>query len=153
MKKLFSVIAILGFAGVAQAAGKGVGPAGCGLGNMLFGKDTQILAATTNGTSASQMFGITSGTSGCEDKKGMAKLDSFVEANKVALSNDVARGNGETVASVSRILGCQSAEAVSSTLKQNYQVIFPSADSSSADVSQSIREVLKSNNVTCNSLS
>lgn len=150
MKKLFSVITILGFAAVAQA--NKIGPAGCGLGNLAFGKDNQILAATTNGTSGNQTFGITSGTSNCIDSKGVAKLDAYVEANQVALANDVARGNGETVAGLSKILGCANGHSVNSTLQQNYEMIFPAQDRSASEVSKSIREVLKSNNVQCSHL-
>ncbi len=44
------------------------GEAGCGLGSMIFGDSpgfVQVLAATTNGCSGSQTFGITTGTSNC----------------------------------------------------------------------------------------
>src|SRR6186713_935077 len=53
----------------ANAAADGYGPAGCGLGSMIFEPDsgfTQVFAATTNGTSGNQTFGITSGTSNCD---------------------------------------------------------------------------------------
>ena len=52
----------------ASAMADGYGPAGCGLGSMIFEPDsgfTQVFAATTNGTSGNQTFGITSGTSNC----------------------------------------------------------------------------------------
>ena len=154
MKKLFVAIALLGFAGVAQA--KSVGPAGCGLGNMLFGagdgKVMQLLGATTNGSSASQTFGITSGTSNCVDGRGMAKLDAFVEANQLALANDAARGQGETVISLAKILGCQDQSAVGTAMKSNFEAIFPSQNANARDVANSIRKSLKNNAVACNHL-
>lgn len=150
MKHLLSIVTILGLTAVAHA--NKIGPAGCGLGNLAFGKDNQILAATTNGTSGNQTFGITSGTSNCVDSKGMAKLDAYVEANQVALANDVARGNGETVAGLSKILGCTNGHSVNSTLQQNYEMIFPTQDRSASEVSKNIREVLKSNNIQCSHL-
>ncbi len=45
------------------------GGAGCGWGNMLFkgqrGVATHVVAATTNGTSGNNTFGMTTGTNGC----------------------------------------------------------------------------------------
>lgn len=145
MKKLILASMML-FAAEAVYA---TGPAGCGLGFMLMGKDTQVLAATTNGTSGNQTFGITSGTSGCEKGNGMAKLESFIESNRVAFANDVARGQGETLVSVSTILRCSDANQVSEILKQNYSRVFPSATTSSDAVGVQVVEVLKSNNVSC----
>jgi len=148
MKSLL-VITILAFAGVASAYDKPVGPAGCGLGHVLFGKDTQVLASTTNDSTWTNMFGITSGTSGCVDNKGNAKLDTYVEANRVALANDIARGNGETVAGLSKLLNCQDGSAVNASLKSNYQVIFSTQDRDATEVSQSIRDVLKNDKLAC----
>ena len=52
------------------------GMAGCGLGSVVISDDgfLQVFAATTNGTSYSQSFGITSGTSNCVEK-GVVKMD------------------------------------------------------------------------------
>ncbi|HMX95743.1 MAG TPA: DUF3015 family protein, partial [Elusimicrobiota bacterium] len=73
MKKLLA----LGFVAamvpsLALAKGGNHPMGGCGLGYVLFGNNDntpvmQILAATTNGTSANQTFGMTSGTSGCTE--------------------------------------------------------------------------------------
>ena len=70
MKKLIAIAMMLGLAApaVVSAAGNHT-MAGCGLGYVLFGhgdnsKIMQILAATTNGTSGNQTFGMTTGTSG-----------------------------------------------------------------------------------------
>ena len=46
------------------------GPAGCGLGSIVMGSKPgfmQVFAASTNGCSGSQTFGITTGTSNCKD--------------------------------------------------------------------------------------
>src|SRR5216684_3971141 len=72
--------------------------AGCGLGYMLLSnkdneKVTQVLGATTNGTSGSQTFGISSGTSGCTED-GTVKLaratEVFAEVNFGSLQKDMA---------------------------------------------------------------
>src|SRR5690348_12703995 len=81
-----------------------VGPAGCGLGNAVFGDQNQVLAATTNGTSLNQMFGITSGTSNCIDSSRSAQMESYINANRVELANDIARGQGETLAGLDNLM-------------------------------------------------
>lgn len=145
MKNIFVSISFL-FSSLAFA--QSIGPAGCGLGNMAFGSSkNQVLASTTNDIVTSNLFGITSGTSNCEDKSGMAKLDAFVDANKVALADDMARGQGETLTSIGTILNCSDMPNVQSVLKSNYSVIFSSP--APQDVSQRIREVLKSHEVAC----
>jgi hypothetical protein len=146
MKKIIAASLMLLAAEAVSAAS--VGPAGCGLGYLIFNKDSQVLAATTNGTGG-QIFGITSGTSGCEQGSGVAKLEAFIESNRVAFANDVARGQGETLVSVTSILRCQDAGQVGEVLKQNYSLVFPSAATSADDVGSRVRDVLKSNNVSC----
>src|SRR5580658_9609667 len=57
----------------AASGGAKYGTAGCGLGSIVFGNKAgivQIFAATTNGTFATQTFGITTGTSNCSDTSG-----------------------------------------------------------------------------------
>jgi hypothetical protein len=137
-------IALLALSGQQAFAQSGIGPAGCGLGNMLMGKDNQIFAATTNGTSNSQTFGITSGTSNCDKGGSLAQMSMFVESNRVALSNEAARGQGETVAALSSILGCQDADQLGQSLKSNYSEIFANKENSIA-ISRSIRSTIQNN--------
>jgi hypothetical protein len=129
-------------------AGK-LGPAGCGLGNLVFHKDNQVLAATTNGTSYSQLFGITTGTSNCEEGNGVAKLDSFIESNRVALSDDMARGQGDTLAGLGQILNCSDVDSLSSVLKDNYSSVFTDDSVSTNEIGRHVKSVLKSNHVSC----
>jgi Protein of unknown function (DUF3015) len=137
-------IALLAFAGQSAFAQSGIGPAGCGLGNMVMGKDNQVFAATTNGTFASQLFGITSGTSNCERGGSVAQMTMFVESNRVALSNEAARGQGETVTALSSILGCQDADQLGADLKSNYSEIFANKENSVA-ISRSIQNTIQKN--------
>ncbi len=147
--KYFIALAFLAmFAGQAEAK-KLYGTAGCGLGNMVFGKENQVLAATTNGTSYSQLFGITSGTSNCTDggaATAQNRLPRFVETNKLALANDIARGQGDTLASVTEIMGCSNANLVGTALQKNYERIFTSENSNASDITDSILGVVKSEN-------
>ncbi len=103
------------------------GPAGCGLGSMLFeGKSGllfNVLAATTNGSTGNQTFGMSTGTLGCEDAQ-TAKVSavSFVEGNKVALSNDISRGNGQTLDAYLELIGNKNADK--KKLQKSYSKIF-----------------------------
>ena len=132
---------------VKKSHGAKYGAAGCGLGSMIIssGGIVQIFAATTNATSANQTFGITSGTSNCDDTDsggGSARI--FVEANRVALAKDISRGSGETIDDLAVIAGCGDSKAVGATLQHNFKTIFPSASVSSDQVTDSILTTLKS---------
>lgn len=107
MKKIIIAIAMMSSFS-AFSAGKPYGYAGCGLGSVLIGKgEPQIIAATTNDLST-QTFSISSGTSNCvtvEDKT--AQIKNFIEANYESLITDMAKGNGDTVYTLSSMYGCE----------------------------------------------
>src|SRR2546426_9384250 len=99
---------------VYAAANPDTGP-GCGLGKLAWADfhhqkniGPQVLMATTNGTFGSQTFGISSGTSGCtNDGTIMAehKVNVFAAANYESLSQEMARGGGEHLASLAELMG------------------------------------------------
>ncbi|HEY8271369.1 MAG TPA: DUF3015 family protein [Pseudobdellovibrionaceae bacterium] len=132
MKSFIVALATLGYVISANAAsadslkGTGVyGDAGCGLGSMVFGNKegiVQVVAATLNGTGM-QTFGITSGTSNCGPGLfSSAEINSFMQSNAVALENDIARGQGETLSTLNNMLGCSS--QFGDTLQKNYKNIY-----------------------------
>jgi hypothetical protein len=131
-----------------SAFAKSYGPAGCGLGTMIIEKPDglvmHVLQATTNGTSGNQTFGMTTGTSNCEVAGGGKSAQvTFIEANKVALSNDIAKGNGTTLASLSKLYNCE-ASSFSASLKGKYNTIFPSANASATTIESSISSIVDS---------
>ena len=140
MKKLLVGATLLVLSSASFAAH---GPAGCGLGSVLFkgqkGLVMNVLAATFNGTSGNQTFGMTTGTLGCEDAK-EAKVSSvaFVEGNIVALANDIAQGQGETLTTYLTIVKADSNNTA--LLQRNYASIF--ANSNAADVDAKIKALL-----------
>ena len=159
----YIVLAIsAGLVGISVAAPiahaeSGYGTAGCGLGSILFGSKpglVQVLAATTNGTGI-QTFGITTGTSNCEDTaSGAQNTKAFVQANREAVSKDIARGSGETISSLSTLAGCQDATAVGATLQKSFKSIFPDAQVSDVTVSESVVQTLQAHpELACGSLS
>ena len=140
------------------ALADGYGTAGCGLGSMIFGDEkgiVQIFAATTNGSSGNQTFGITTGTSNCNDSGGGAEsAKAFIETNREAFSKDVARGQGETITNLSALAGCADAQAVGSTLQSSFESIFPTGTAADTQVSSSVIETLKSHpELSCQKLS
>jgi hypothetical protein len=104
MKKLAYVVSAVLMTVVFSGAVWAVDPknTGCGLGSIVFegenGLVSQTFAATTNGTFGNQTFGITSGTSNCEQYKTFTyneKVNTFVAENMDNLARDIARGQGE----------------------------------------------------------
>ena len=146
---LFATTAFLGTTAHEKPAHAGnYGMAGCGLGSIVFGNKPgfiQILAATTNGTFASQTFGITSGTSNCSDTGGGGpSAAAFIQTNREALAKDISRGNGETIRNLATLSGCGDSAAVGVELQKNFKLIFPTADVSNVQVSTNVITVLKS---------
>lgn len=135
----------LGFTAPVFSAGN-YGSAGCGLGSIVFGDKSgfvQVFAATTNETSFSQTFGITSGTSNCEKQPtGFAKtrMREFVAANMDSLAKDIAMGKGESLQTLVELIGIaepQRAEAYA-RLQGGYAAIFSSEDRQAPEVVDAI---------------
>ncbi len=137
------------FAKKAKKASKGsekysrnYGMAGCGLGSMVIHKNgNQISAGTTNGTSYNQSFAITMGTSNCTDgpmDEVAWNMDKFININKVSLASDIAKGNGETISVIAKIMGCADATTLGKTLQTNFSVIYPNAKVTAMDVTDSV---------------
>lgn len=124
MKKLMVIAVGLLMSASAMAAH---GPAGCGLGSLLFagkkGLVFNVLAGTVNGTSGNQTFGMSTGTLGCEDAKtATVSAVSFIDNNLVALSNDIAKGQGLTLNAYLNLVNKTNANTT--VLKANFSQIF-----------------------------
>lgn len=144
MKKILLGLVASAFAFSASAAYQAQG---CGLGSTIWTDGSslvhQVLGATTNGTFGNQTFGMTSGTSNCElDAMGHSQAV-FIEANRVALANDIARGQGDTLASLARMYGCSNVEVVAPTLQQNYNTIFPSENTDARHIDSTLGSMMK----------
>lgn len=121
--------------GIVKAEGvkQGYGLAGCGLGSMLFGPKEggiQIVAATTNGTSYNQLFGITFGTLNCEFTEAGVQAAVYLENNREVMAKEAARGEGETLVGLANILKCSDQAVFNQNVKTNFEKIF--VDSSNA---------------------
>jgi hypothetical protein len=133
--------------------GGAYGSAGCGLGSIIFEPNEsflQVFAATTNGSSGTQTFGITSGTSNCDGPPHSASaVRNFIVANRAALTVDVARGGGETIRSLSALAQCSDERALGGALQKNFSGIFPNAQVSDTQVSQSMVQVMSHRELGC----
>ncbi len=107
---IFAAHAGVAFAGIADE-----GP-GCGLGKVAWqdadNTDTvgaQLLISTTNNTILPwQAFGITTGTLGCRNNGRVwseYKLNAFASINFDTLSQEMAQGRGEYLASLATLMG------------------------------------------------
>jgi hypothetical protein len=144
MKKIFVILAVALMTTSSFAAK--YGSAGCGLGSMIFEGDQtwwkQVLAATTNGIGF-QTIAISLGTSNCDSPAPLkvGQVEAYVEANKVALASDIARGNGETVVGLSNVYGCSNVMEFGRALKSNYKTIFNNANATSKDITYNLNTV------------
>ena len=138
MKKVFMSVALSAslVSGAFAAANSNTG---CGLGSYLIDKQGLIwnlFQITTNGSTGTQTFGITSGTSGC--KSGKIAMDSrtqeFVAANMDALSQEIAQGRGEHLDPLVELLNVADKDAFKIALQDNYNKLYASKDAQSADV-------------------
>ncbi|MCA9473125.1 MAG: DUF3015 domain-containing protein [Nitrospirales bacterium] len=105
----------LGITGLAFGNPPNSGP-GCGLGHLAWSGSSanqnaigiQVLMATTNGTFGSQTFGISTGTSGCTNDGTIVmkeKVNVFAAVNFENLSQEMAQGKGEHLASMATLMG------------------------------------------------
>ena len=149
-KKLLCALVIAAMPVAAFAAGENnVGS--CGWGSKVFdgqkGIAPQVLAATTNGTSGNQTFGVTSGTSGCTQDgavKSTWKTAMFIDGNKEKLARDMSIGEGETLASLATVMGVSDAHKAEfyRLTKANFNKIYPSADASTDQIRIALIQVL-----------
>lgn len=155
MKLLVSATLAMGLAASAAYADNHGGAAngdstGCGLGTTIWsgqsGLVPNVLAVTTNGTVGSQTFGITTGTLGCDkdDVVASAEVRQFASVNLDNLAADIARGEGETLASLASAMEVETPDQalMFATLKGNFTRIFPNNDVTSDQVVVSIQQVM-----------
>jgi len=150
MKKLLTVLSLVVALPATALAVEGA-DGSCGVGSMIFkgqsGVAPQVLAITTNGTFGNQTFGVTTGTLGCSPNatvKSNMKSAMFIDSNKDQLARDMSVGSGETLASLSHLLGVEANDqaAFNRLAKDNVARIFANDGVATEQVIASLREVL-----------
>jgi len=124
---------------------------GCGLGKVIWADAgnqkaiaPQVLQSTTNGTSGTQTFGISTGTSGCTSDgtiMGEHKVNVFASVNYDNLSQEMAQGGGEHLASLGELMGVPQEKLPEFfALAQNrYPTLAASGDNSPAAMVELLR--------------
>lgn len=122
---------------------------GCGLGAMAWkgesSKIANILAATTNASFGTQTFGISSGTSGCQQSGritgGTGKMSlAFIENNMEQFAMDASAGHGETIDTLAGILNVDN-EKLGQISKENFAVIFSNENVDAVSVTLAMLEL------------
>jgi hypothetical protein len=134
MKMILTLIVLI--SSLTALAAKPYGMAGCGWGSQVMGKDgNQVMAITTNET-GTQTFAISSGTSNCVTAtEQTARIRNFIEANYASLVTDMAKGQGDSLTTLSAMYGCE-AGLFATEIKKNYQAVaVPTADATKMMVS------------------
>jgi len=151
---MLSVAVLFGMqAGLAMAANPDTGP-GCGLGKLAWADYThqkniapQVMMATTNGTFGSQTFGLSTGTSGCtNDGKVMAehKTTVFAQLNFENLSQEMAQGQGEHLASLATLMGVPSEQhaAFFAMTQERYTSLVKTGEASPVAMVKAINDAI-----------
>lgn len=128
--------------------------AGCGIGSQVWagqsGKLPKLLAATTNGIFANQLFGITFGTLGCRGTGTVtAQVVSFTNENAESLARDMAVGEGESLNVLAELLQIQGNDKAHffAVTKQNFADIYATDHQHSLEVLSALHTVMANDTV------
>jgi hypothetical protein len=107
----------------------------------------QILAATTNGTFGNQTFGMTTGTSGCSQDGIVSREHEaavYAQATIENLSQEMAQGQGEHLASLATLMGVPSdlQPVFFQLTQQHYVTLFPSAQNDATAMLAALKTLL-----------
>jgi hypothetical protein len=165
MKKVSRVIAcgcLLAAPILANAAGAGTvqprpamagdGGTGCGLGSLLFDGNSGVVAhsvaMTTNASLFNNTFAMSSGTLGCDASQPIRYRGErvYISANLTKLAEDMARGEGETLAGLSEVMGIAKADrpAFYALTQKNFDRLYPHESVTGDQLTDSLILVLKS---------
>lgn len=124
---------------------------GCGLGAQVFeGKSdpgSHIMAATTNGISGNQTFGMSTGTLGCDTSKKITfgAADLYLNANMEKVARGMATGEGEALNTLADLMGIQTEDKVTffTATKVNFGKIFKGDSVSADEVLVSLKSIMQ----------
>jgi len=121
---------------------------GCGLGWQVAPKQSLVSSFTRELVNAtfSNSVAMTLGTSGCAQHsivKNEMKGIHFAEANMNALTIEMAKGNGEFVASFAEVFGCQNTKAFGSMVQNKYESVLPSSNVSGVELYNNVKNEIK----------
>ena len=146
MKLIIGLLALVATTSVFAADSS----SGCGMGYEVAPNQSLVSSSTRSIVNAtfSSSIAMTLGTSGCAKHsivKNEAKGIHFVEANMNVLALEMARGNGEFVASFASVYGCNDASAFGSMVQSNYETVLPSSNTSGVELYNNVKSQIKNN--------
>ena len=151
MLKKVALAAVLAIGSTAAFADS---DAGCGIGSEIWagqsGKVPKLLAATTNGLFANQLFGITFGTLGCSGSGTItAQAVTFTNENAESLARDMAVGQGESLNVLAELLNIKAEDKARffAVSKQNFAEIYSTENKDSYKVLSSLQAVMAKDEV------
>jgi len=106
---------------------------GCGLGQQVFsgqsGLFAHVLAATTNGSSSNQLFGLSFDSLGCDGETVITasyQRDVFVASNFDNIARDAAQGGGDHLESLAQLMNVHEADTARffEVAQVNYNNLF-----------------------------
>lgn len=127
---------------------------GCGWGTMLWegksGLPSYVMASLTNGTSSNALFGMTSGTNGCQTHHPLPAYGgkSWVKTAAVGfpedIVEDIAKGEGEALDSLAVMIGIDEMDRsyFNQLTHNNFSSIVPSSDVTGQDVMINIADLM-----------
>ena len=138
---------------IGSAAYAGDSSTGCGLGWQVAPKQSLVSATTrtiTNATFSNQIFGTTSGTSGCAKH---SIVENYKESLNYAMINgqklmlEMAQGNGEVLRTYASTFDCNDAIKVdfNNSLQANYNEVISHQQVTPFEIVENTVKVLKSN--------
>ena len=155
MKTLFGAVMVIVLVCIhahpAKAGGYSHDP-GCGLGSEIFKSgsknvSSQTMASTTNQFLFNQMFGLSSGTIGCTNSGHFAQSDRaalFANLNFDNLSQEMAQGGGEHLASLATLLGVPEERhpAFFAMTQEKYATLVQSGETTPAAMLKALHEAM-----------
>jgi hypothetical protein len=157
MKKLIVFSIAIAFmcavAGIGHAGGYSHDP-GCGIGSEIFKSgsknvSSQTMASTTNQFLFNQLFGLSSGTVGCTNSGHFAQHERatlFANLNFDNLSQEMAQGGGEHLASLATLLGVPAEQqpAFFAMTQEKYATLVQSGETEPRAMLTSLQEAMAS---------
>lgn len=144
-----SVLAVLAFSIHAFADDQS---SGCGMGWMLFKRNSLLSSYLRNITNAtfSNTIAMTSGTSGCA-KHDLVQNEKreihYAESNFNSLNVEMALGRGESVTQLAYVMGCDSSVVGTflSETQKNYGTIFESDSTTPSQMLNQVHQIVNAN--------
>ncbi len=145
MKKILGILAGLAI-GTCAFASKNVGP---GIGGILCGGQNglfwDVLGISINDTFfPTQLGAVTFGTSGASSWSRIvyAPTEKFIEENLDFVAADIAMGQGEYLDTIANMLEVADVDTFKANARANFEVLFPTAEVSAAEVTQGLIALL-----------